>query len=150
MLEHYPKNIFKVVVDHNGVVLDIAKLSPNSSLAGLRWSLMLLWPHPPTQPGKYLASKIKQFMVNGSCQSLGIKLKTVFGPNLNNLNSSLKAIIDSKNGKLKIQWISIQHSMHKQFVALYDYSQHNFRPKMLFSWIQNKTNRIELFLFYTL
>ena len=83
---------------------------------------------PPTQPGKYQASKIKQFMLNGSCQSLGIKLKTVFGPNLNNLNSSLKAIIDSKNGKLKIQWISIQHSMHKQFVALYDYSQHNFRP----------------------
>ena len=41
MLEHYPINIFKVVVDHNGVVLDIAKLSPNSSLAGLRWSLML-------------------------------------------------------------------------------------------------------------
>ena len=67
--------------------------------------------------------------------SLGVKLKTVFNPNLNNLNSYLKAIIDSKNGKLKIQWISIQHSMHKQFVALYDYSQHNFRPKMLFSWI---------------
>ena len=67
-------------------------------------------------------------MLNGSCQSLGVKLKTVFGPNLNNLNSSLKAIINSKNGKLKIQWISIQHSMHKQFVALYDYSQHNFRP----------------------
>ena len=58
---------------------------------------------PPTQPGKYQASKIKQFMLNGSCQSLGVKLKTVFGPNLNNLNSSLKAIIDSKNGKLKIQ-----------------------------------------------
>ena len=74
-------------------------------------------------------------MLNGSCQSLGVKLKTVFGPNLNNLNSSLKAIIDSKDGKLTIQWISIQHSMHKQFVALYDYSQHNFRPKMLFSWI---------------
>ena len=90
---------------------------------------------PPTQPGKYQASKIKQFMLNGSCQSLGVKLKTVFGPILNNLNSSLRAIIDFKNGKLKIQWISIQHSMHKQFVALYDYSQHNFRPKMLFSWI---------------
>ena len=58
---------------------------------------------PPTQPGKYQASKIKQFMLNGSCQSLGIKLKTVFGPNLNNLNSSLKAIIDSKDGKLTIQ-----------------------------------------------
>ena len=58
---------------------------------------------PPTQPGKYQASKIKQSMLNGSCQSLGVKLKTVFGPNLNNLNSSLKAIIDSKNGKLKIQ-----------------------------------------------
>ena len=82
----------------------------------------------PPQPGKYQASKIKQSMLNGSCQSLGIKLKTVFGPNLNNLNSSLKAIIDSKDGKLTIQWISIQHSMHKQFVALYDYSQHNFRP----------------------
>ena len=59
--------------------------------------------HPPTQPGKDQASKIKQFMLNGSCQSLGIKLKTVFGPNLNNLNSSLKAIIDSKDGKLTIQ-----------------------------------------------
>ena len=55
---------------------------------------------PPTQPGKYQASKIKQFMLNGSCQSLGVKLKTVFGPNLNYLNSSLKAINDSKNGKL--------------------------------------------------
>ena len=132
---------------YNEFLKFIAKLSPNSSLAWLRWSLMLTWPNPPThpptqpptQPGKYQASKIKQFMLNGSCQSLGIKLKTVFGPNLNNLNSSLKAIIDSKDGKLKIQWISIQHSMHKQFVALYDYSQHNFRPfkniesKMLFS-----------------
>ena len=54
---------------------------------------------PPTQPGKYQASKIMQIMLNGSCQSLGIKLKTVFDPNLNNLNSSFKAIIDSKNGK---------------------------------------------------
>ena len=54
---------------------------------------------PPTQPGKYQASKIKQFMLSGSCQSLGVKLKTVFSPNLNNLNSSLKAIIDSKNWK---------------------------------------------------
>ena len=54
---------------------------------------------PPTQPGKYQASKIKQSMLNGSCQSLGVKLKTVFGPNLNNLNSSLKAIINSENGK---------------------------------------------------
>ena len=41
---------------------------------------------PPTQPGKYQASKIKQFMLNGSCQSLGVKLKTFFEPNLNNLN----------------------------------------------------------------
>ena len=117
---------------YNEFLKFIAKLSPNSSLAWLRWSLMLTWPNPPTQPptqlGKYQASKIKQFMLNGSCQSLGLKLKTVFGPNLNNLNSSLKAIIDSKNGKLKIQWISIQNSMHKQFVALYHYSQHNFLP----------------------
>ena len=55
---------------------------------------------PPTQPGKYQTSKIKQFMLNGSCQSLGVKLKTVFGPNL---NSSLKAIIDSKMANLEFK-----------------------------------------------
>ena len=38
--------------------------------------------HPPNQPGKYQASKIKQIMLNGSCQSLEVKLKTVCGPNL--------------------------------------------------------------------
>ena len=77
----------------------------------------LTWLQPPTQPGKYQESKIKQFMLNGSCQSLGIKFKTVFVPNLNNLNSFLKAIIDYRKGKLKIQRISIQHRMQKHLLC---------------------------------
>ena len=48
---------------------------------------------PPTQPGKYQASKIKEFMLNGSCQSLGVKLKTVFDPNL----KQLKQLFDGYN-----------------------------------------------------
>ena len=65
-------------------------------------------------------------MLNGRCQSLGVKLKTVFVPNLNNLNSFLKAKIDSIKGKLKIQRISIQQGIQKQALALYDYSQQYF------------------------
>ena len=42
------------------ISITIAKLSPNSSLAGLRWSLMLTWPHPTTHPaGKVLGKQDK-------------------------------------------------------------------------------------------
>ena len=49
------------------------------------------------------ANNMTNLMVRISAQASKIKQKTFFGSNLNNLNSSLKAIIDSKNGKLKIQ-----------------------------------------------
>ena len=72
------------------------------------------------------SSTIKQFMLNRSCQSLGVKLKTVFVPNLNNLNSFLKAIIDSKNANWKFRESQFNIGYKNICYALYDYSQHNF------------------------
>ena len=44
-----------------------------------------------------------------------------------NLNSCLKAIIDSKIGKLKIKYFQFNKGC-KKICTLYDYSEHDFQP----------------------